>query len=213
MGMHFMDGPKLSTVTILLGLAFAALHVRGVLNPSAFGKAARRFPRNTPLGFPLILAATGWFLYYVQQENVADFTSFKPLLYGVFTLVGVGSCFFLQDFLPVRGVAVLMLLGAKLIVDSARWVDSDWRLVPVTWAYIWVFMGMWLTISPWRLRDIINWVTATDGRTRIISGLRVAFGLFVAVLGFAVFRPAEKSIYAAIGQPGTEIASVHPSHP
>lgn len=191
-----MAGPKLSTVAILLGLAFAALHIRGVLNPKAFGQAARKFPRNTPVGFPLILIATAWFLYYVSQENVADFTNLKPVLYAVFTLVGVGACFYLQDFLPVRGLAVLLLLGAKLIVDSARWVDSDWRLVLVGWAYVWVFMGMWLTISPWRFRDIINWATATEARTRLLSTLRVAFGVFVLLLGLTVIRNAEKSSLA-----------------
>jgi len=58
----------------------------------------------------------------------------------------------------------------------------------VTWAYVWVFAGMWFTISPWRLRDIILWATASEARTRFLNGVRLAFGLFVVALGLTVFR-------------------------
>jgi hypothetical protein len=77
------------------------------------------------------------------------------------------------------------------MVDTARWVDSGWRLVIVTWAYMWILAGMWFTISPWRLRDFIQWGTATPERIRLLSGLRVAFGLFVLLLGLTAFRTAE----------------------
>jgi hypothetical protein len=114
----------------------------------------------------------------------------KPFLYLLFTGVGLGTCIFVRDFLPVRGLAVLLLLFAKLITDTARVVESDWRLVLVTWAYVWVFAGMWFTISPWRLRDLIDWYTASEQRTRIMSGVRMAFGLFVVALGLTVFKQA-----------------------
>jgi multisubunit Na+/H+ antiporter MnhB subunit len=80
-----------------------------------------------------------------------------------------------------------MLLFGKLMVDSARWVDSDWRLVMVVWAYVLIIVGMWLTVSPWRMRDFIEYNTATPQRTRVLSAMRLAFGVFVAVLGFVVF--------------------------
>jgi hypothetical protein len=46
---------------------------------------------------------------------------------------------------------------------------------------------MWLTIYPWHLRDLLNWATANETRVRVGSALRLAFGLFVAGLGFVVF--------------------------
>ena len=94
----------------------------------------------------------------------------------------------MHDFLAVRGLAVVMLLLAKLITDSARMVETDWRLVLVTMAYVFVFAGMWFTISPWRLRDIIDWGTASEQRTRLLNGARLAFALFVMALGFTVFK-------------------------
>lgn len=186
-----MEGLKLWTVAVVLGLGIAGLNFYGLINPSAFGRVARSFSRHKSIGYPLMLLATGWFLFYVKQENVADFVAMKPFLYALFGVVGVGACLFLHDFLPVRSLAALLLLGAKLIVDTARWVESDWRLVLVVLAYAWVLLGMWLTISPWRLRDWIQWATANDGRIRALSGLKTAFGLFVALIGFALIRPVE----------------------
>jgi hypothetical protein len=52
---------------------------------------------------------------------------------------------------------------------------------------------MWFTVSPWRMRDLLHWGTASVGRTRCLSGVRLAFGVFVVLLGLTVYRTAEKS--------------------
>jgi hypothetical protein len=183
-----MPTPSLSSLAIVLGLTFALLNIYGVLKPAPFADVARKFPRFTPIGYLLTLVATGWFVYYVSLETVADFANIKTALCFFFAAVGIGACLFVRDFLPVRGLAVILLLLAKLIVDTARLVETDWRLVLVSWAYLWVILGMWLTISPWRLRDWIQWATASPPRTRMLSAVRTVFGLFVVLLGVTVYR-------------------------
>ena len=178
---------KLSTLSICLGLAFAALNLFGLLFPARFGAGARKFPRSLPVGYVLTLAGTVWFIWNVNHESLADFESLKPLLFTLFIGVGLGTCFFVRDFLAVRGLSILLLLLGKLMVDTERWAVSDWRLVIAVWAYLLVLAGMWFTISPWRLRDLVYCGTASDARIRVTSGLRFAFGLFVAVLGLTVF--------------------------
>lgn len=178
---------KLSTLSIILGALVAWSNFYGLFNPVAFAAAARKFPRSLPIGWLLTLSATVWFICYLSLENISDFEPLKPYLYALFVGVGVGACLYVKDFLAVRGLAVVLLLLAKLMVDTARWADTPWRLVIVTWAYVLVIAGMWFTISPWRLRDLINWATATESRTRLLSGLRFAFGIFVLALGLLVF--------------------------
>ena len=187
-----MSDLKLSTLSIILGLIVALPSLFGVLKPQAFAAAARKFPRYTPAGYVLMVLGTLWFLYYVHLESVADFANMKPYFYFLFSAVGIGACIFVRDLLPVRGLAVIFLLAAKLMADTARWEETDWRLVISTWAYALAVAGMWFTISPWRLRDILNWSVATESRTRLTSGLRVAFGLFVIVLGLTAFKTAEQ---------------------
>jgi hypothetical protein len=179
---------NLSTLAVILGLGMAVPQIYGLMNPKGLAASVRKFPRSLPWGIALMLLGTGWFVYYLNAEPISDFAAYKPILLGGFGAVGVLSCIYVQDFLAVRGMAVVMLLLAKLMVDTARWAETDWRLVIVTWAYLFVAGGMWFTMYPWHMRDMLNWSTATEGRTRMLSGVRLAFGIFVAALGLTVFR-------------------------
>lgn len=181
---------KLSLLSILLGLGMAVPQVYGLTKPAAFKATVRKFPRHLPSGIFLMLLGTVWFLWLVHLEPIADFASIKPYMLAVFGAVGVGACVFVQDFLAVRGLAVVLLLLAKLMVDTGRphLGETPWVLVIQTWAYVLVVAGIWLTISPWRLRDFFNWATATEQRVKIGSSIRLAFALFVVVLGLTAFR-------------------------
>ena len=178
---------KLSTLSVLLGLGFGLPQVFGLLKPAAVRAAVRKFPRSEICGYVLMAVGTLWFLHNLQGESISDFAAYKPMMLAGFCAVGVGTCIFVRDFLAVRGLAIVLLLLAKLMVDTARWADSDWRLVIVVLAYVWVIAGIWFTVSPWRLRDLINWATASDQRVRVVSGIRLAFGLFLVILGLTVF--------------------------
>lgn len=180
---------NLSILAIVLGLGLGLPQVYGLMNPNGFAAAVRKFPRSLPWGYALMLLGTAWFLLNLSQESIADFAAWKNLLFLGFAAVGIGSCMFVQDFLAVRGLAVVLLLLAKLMVDSGRphLAQTPLVLVLQAWAYLLVFAGMWLTVSPWRLRDALNWATANEKRIKLGCSIRLAFGLFVAVLGFTVF--------------------------
>jgi hypothetical protein len=142
-----------------------------------------------PWGWALMFLGTAWFLWNLSQESIADFASLKSYLLLGFAAVGLGTCIFVKDFLAVRGLAVVLLLLAKLMVDTGRPAlgVTSWVLVIQVWAYGLVVAGMWFTVSPWRLRDLLEWGTATETRVRGGCALRLAFGLFVAILGVTKF--------------------------
>jgi len=181
---------KLSTLSVLIGLGMALPQIYGVMKPKEFAASVRKFPRNVPIGIALMLLGTVWFLWILSQESVSDFATYKNVLFLLFAAVGVGSCIFVQDFIAVRGLAVVFLLLAKLMVDSGQPMldKTHWTLVIQTWAYVLVIAGIWLTLSPWRLRDLLNWATANEKRVRVGSVIRLAFGLFVAILGLTKFQ-------------------------
>jgi len=179
---------NLSTLAVVMGLGLGLPQIYGLMKPAEFAARVRKFPRSLTCGVVLMLLGTFWFVWYLNQESIADFAAYKPLLLVGFTSVGVASCFYVQDFLAVRGLAVVLLLLAKLMGDTARWVETDWRWVMCAWAYVLVIAGIWFTLYPWHLRDLLNWATASEKRVRIGSALRLAFGLFVAILGLTVFR-------------------------
>lgn len=181
---------KLSLLSILLGAGLGAPQIYGLAQPKKIAAVARKFPRNYPVGVVLMLLATAWFLGIVNDEPIADFSAYKPAMLGGFAAVGILSCIFVRDFLAVRGLAVIFLLLAKLMVDTGRphIGESPFVLVIQAWAYVLVVAGIWFTVTPWKLRDLLEFATANETRVRIGSGLGVAFALFVIALGLTVFR-------------------------
>ena len=181
---------KLSLLTILLGLGMGLPQIYGLANPQKFSAAVRRFPRNLPVGIALMLMGTAWFVYNVNVEPIADFSVFKPYMLAGFSAVGVLACIFVQDFLAVRGLAVVFLLLGKLMVDTGRphLAESSLVLVVQAWAYVLILAGIYFTVAPWRLRDLLDWATANDTRVKIGSSVRLAFALFMVVLGLTSFR-------------------------
>ncbi len=186
---------SLANLSIVLGVFLVSVAGYTLAKPVDVGQALRAFPRANAPGYVLMLAATAWFLWNIQVEDMADYRDIKHWFYLGFGAVGIGSCFFLRDFLAVRGLAVFMLLLAKLMLDTQRtyMLDapeaqmSEWRLVFAVWAYLIIVMSMWLVISPWRMRDMIEWMLAKSGRLAAKSWFRLGFGILLIALGLTVF--------------------------
>lgn len=178
----------LSTLAIIIGVVFSLPQIYALANPKGFAAGARNFPRNETIGFILMGLGTLWFLNNVNQEAIADFAAYKKFMLIGFGALGVLTCIFVRDYLAVRGLAVCLLLAAWVTLNHTRWANSQWRLILVVWAYVWIIAAMWLTVSPWRLRDYLNWLTASEQRIRISSALRLCLGIVVIVLGVTAFR-------------------------
>jgi hypothetical protein len=76
------------------------------------------------------------------------------------------------------------------MVDTGRphLGETHWVWVIQTWAYLLVVAGMCFTVWPWKLRDLLNWGTATETRVRVGSAFRLAFAIFILFLGLTAFR-------------------------
>lgn len=178
----------LSTLAILIGVIFSIPQVYALANPKAFADKARQFPRSTLPGYILMAVGTIWFLINLNNEAISDFAAYKKIMLFGFGALGLLACVYVRDFIAVRGFAIVLLLAAWFTINHAKWADTPWRLVLVVWAYIWIIAGMWLTVSPYKMRDYLAWLTATESRIRTSSALRLAFGVFVVVLGLTAFR-------------------------
>ena len=187
---------SISNLSLLLGGFLVAVAGYTLAKPAEVGQALKAFPRANAPGYVLMLSATAWFLWNIHIEQMEDYKDIKYLFYIGFGAVGIGSCVYLKDFLAVRGMAVFMLLLARLILDTQRVymfdtpeeTMSQWRIVFAIWGYAIVLMSMWLIVSPWRMRDMINWLTANPSRLRIKSGFRLCLGILLIILGLTVFR-------------------------
>jgi hypothetical protein len=203
---------KLWILSLALAVGVGGLEIVGFTQPAKYSAWLKAFPRSLAWGYFLVILATIWFNWNLHNESIADFEPLKPYLHILFAAVGIGTCVYVKDFIAVRGAAVVMLLLANLMVDSARWLDTPWRLVIVIWAYLFVVVGIWFTISPWRMRDLIEWRTASLQRVRALSAIRLVFALFLAGLALFVFKPAERKS-AALKTASSQTAGVQQHRP
>jgi hypothetical protein len=178
----------LSTLAILLGVVYCIPQVYALINPEGYTRALRGFARSEAWGFALMTVGAAWFLYNLNRETIADFAAYKRLMLAGFGGLAVLTCIYVRDYLAVRGLAVSLLMLAWYTHSQTRWAESNWRLVLVVWAYLWVAGSMWVTVAPYRLRDYFHLITASEHRIRFGAGVRLAFGLFVAILGLTAFR-------------------------
>ena len=88
---------KLSLLSILLGAGMSVPQVYGLARPKDFAAGVRKFPRNYAAGVGLMLLATAWFLWIVNNEPIADFSAYKPAMLAGFTVL-----FFWLQTLRVR---------------------------------------------------------------------------------------------------------------
>jgi hypothetical protein len=179
---------KLSTLAMILGAAYCVPQIYALLNPKDFTERARAFPRCPQWGYALMLLGTAAFLYNLNNEAIADFADYKKWMLIGFGAIGIASCIYVRDYLAVRGLSVCLLLLAWFTLNHTRWAESSARLLIVIWAYSWIICGMWFTVSPWRLRDFLNWWTANQSRLRTGSLIQLTLGVVVLLLGATVLR-------------------------
>ncbi len=177
----------LKTVAIAVGTAIVAARLPGVLKPQAYRDWLRKFPRAVVPGIVFLSIALVWCLIIVNGAREDGMAVPKNAVYLFLVGIYIGLIALKFDFLAVRGLAILLLMVAKIVVDSANQLETPWRLVMTVLAYVWAIAGMWFTVSPYRLRDLIEWATDTESRTRTLSVVGCLFGLALIALGLFVY--------------------------
>ena len=182
---------KLFVVALLLAAAHALPGLVAYASPASFGASLRRFARNIPIGVGLMLVGTAWFFYNLYRSDLTDFAAIRPFLYGAVILLGIANCLYVQDYIAVRGAAVVALLLCDKILDWQRWhttqgFDPQSVLQPknliALWCYLLIVLAIWLVHAPYRLRDWLDWASATPGRLQRVGGGLMGMGAALAVV-------------------------------
>jgi hypothetical protein len=116
-----------------------------------------------------------------------EYTRFRPLfILGVVGL-GVTSWLYVREFIAVRSLGILFLLGGDVLLDAAFLRNDSARLVVVSYAYLIIVEGMVMVGAPYLLRDAIQWGLATPLRGKCLLGMGFLFGLLLLGLGLFVY--------------------------
>ncbi len=176
---------SLSTATLLPGLLLFALGALLLIGGDSAGSLLKALPRSVGAAVVCFGGAAVWFLYNVLHLSQADFGDQKKPLFVGFAVVAALSFRYAPDFLAVRGLAALTLLGGwPLLMAAYMQYDKPQRLFMVTAVYLAVALAIWLGAQPWRLRDWLAWLFAQPARARIVGGLLGGYGLLLVVVAF-----------------------------
>ena len=141
--------------------------------------------RSTAAGNVFFTVGAAWFIYNIAHLGEADLIIPKPYMLAAFALIAVLSLIYMREFLAVRGLATLVLVGAMPLLDAAYMeYHQPQRLVMVGAVYLALTLAIWLAAQPWRLRDFFAWLQARPARARGLGGALAAYGGLLAAVAF-----------------------------
>ena len=176
---------SLTLATLIPGLLLLGLGIPLLLNYGDWIALLRTFPRSQRAAYVFFGAGAAWFLYAVWHLSPADFGEYRVYLFIAFAAIAVLSFKCVPDFLAVRGLSALILMGAMPLLESAYMeYDKPQRLFMVSVVYLLIAIAIWLGAQPWRMRDFRTWLLARPQRTRSLGGAMAAYGLVLALVAF-----------------------------
>jgi len=169
---------QLSGLSMALCALFALASFMVLIKHDTLLKLLLAFPRNRIWGIVLTAAGLLWSSILIDQMTLGDLGRYKWLLYILTPLSLYLIIHFLDELLAPRALGGILMLFPTVMVDAARWHNSDWRLVVIVLAYVFVIAGIWLVLCPFKFRIWTQWWLEHRDR-RIIGGVLLAL---VAVL-------------------------------
>ncbi len=178
----------LTQCALAVGLLFLAGGGHALYHFADTEKRLRSFPRHRVAGLCLAVLALVWFLWLLWNMDLMEYTPHRPKFLIGFSVLGIASMVYLRDFLSVRALAVLLLMGAKVLLDAAFLRDETSRLVLTVLAYVWVIVGMTLTAWPYVMRDALSWMYRVPVRARIFYAVGMGVGILLIGLALTSYR-------------------------
>ena len=179
---------SLKMVALWVGLLHVAAGLGLALLPAARREALPALPRHRALGTFLMLVAGVWTLWLLNgQIDLGEFSDKRPYLLAGTAALCLGIIAFVPEFLVSRGLGLLLLLGADVLVSAAFPEATPLRLVVTTLGYVWAVIGMVLVASPYRLRDWLGVLSRGAGRWRTACTAGAALGAVLVGLAITVY--------------------------
>lgn len=173
---------SLTLATLLCAFLLLVAGGLTLLNLPLWREACRAFPRSEKAAFALMAVSSAWFLFHVSRLGEADFGNHRGLLFMGFATLAVLSFWYAREFLSVRAGCILYLLFAQVILGAAFMQEPGTRLFLVTPVYLGIVLALYLTLSPFRVRDFFTWLHGDDFRPRICGGAVAFYGIGLLLL-------------------------------
>lgn len=179
---------NLVTVACLVGLCMVIIHAMALLRPEPFQRWLRDFPRSRAIGKGLLTIAAIWAFVLTATMDLGEFTKYRTIFLVVIAAAYVLTWKFVDEFLAVRALGMILLLIAEPVLEAAFLRPEMARLLVVTVAYAWITLGLFWIGMPYVLRDQISWLSAQPGRWRLAAWAGLIYGAIVLISPAILYR-------------------------
>jgi len=147
----------LRIVSLIAGLWLILSHGFALLWPAPLQRWLRKFPRSKTAGVLLLIVDSVWALLLVYTMDLGEFSHLRTILLGVIFASAILAFRYVDEFLAVRALGILLLLVAEPLIEAAFLQPQEGRLLLVAFAYLLAILGMIWVGLPYVLRDQIDW--------------------------------------------------------
>ncbi|MDD4932964.1 MAG: hypothetical protein PHO89_05795 [Methylacidiphilaceae bacterium] len=173
---------SLGMTALVVGLLHGLGGVLALLFPSRIQRFVQRFPRDRFLGRILLGGVTLWAAALCATTDLGEYSGFRSSLVLGCLILGALSIWLLDDFPSVRGLSMLFLLAANVLLDAAFLSDRPGKIAVVLLAYLWVVAGILFVSLPHLFRDRVCEPLGLPGALRA-----AAWGALAVGAGFVAF--------------------------
>jgi hypothetical protein len=171
----------LETALLLVGFFLIVSHSVALILPQQTQAWLKAFPRSGFLGTVLLVIAAVWFYWLVTTMDLGEFDKFRKALKIGTPIAAVLTGLYVQEFLAVRSLGMIVLLGAEALLEAA-WLRPEMsRLWLVSFVYVWLTVALFWVGMPYTLRDQIGWVSASETRWRVGAIFGIVYGIILIV--------------------------------
>lgn len=178
---------SLQLVGIVTGLLLVALHGYALAAPAPTQAFLRSLPRSRVWGGILLAISAVWAFWLVRTMDLGEFGRLRPAFTVAVPVGAVLAWTYVEEFLAVRALGILMLLAADPLLEAAFLRPEVSRLLLVCLAYAWIFAGLFFVGMPYLLRDLITWAIARQRHFRPLAIAGVVYGLALLVCAITLW--------------------------
>ena len=178
----------LALAACALGGAKVAASLGSLYAPDTARRTWLGFARHEIAGWVLTAIALAWACWLLlKTPPFSVMPRIEPMVYVGGPLAFFILVIFLDEMLASRALGGLLVLLANPVMAAARMNESPISVVMTLLAYAWAVYGMVLVVSPFRFRQLAEYITASRKRFRSGNLVGLGAGIVLLVLGAAVY--------------------------
>ncbi|MDR2776612.1 MAG: hypothetical protein LBB17_01010 [Puniceicoccales bacterium] len=124
------------------------------------------------------------FLVNVFHLNMADLGEYRFTLLILFTTIILLSFFKIRELLSIRGLAVLLLVCSKVMLDNVYCEPILWKNYFVSFVYLIIIFSMLIGSMPYLLRDFLDLLIKSKTSRVILGTFLMTYGILLTYIPF-----------------------------